>query len=423
MLSLRKIFIRTNKIIFFCTVALFISSFAYGQTKLDNADYDNYLQANEIFSKIARHNYSHIDKLGYNLSGTWYYPGHFPTPDERLVVPITNTVSGQYGKFFELESHIVFRNSEMLRREYFSADSSFVLDYGEKEPLSGDVLKKESFLVFYSPVTLFWDMEQNRRTLRYLGDDNASQCHVISYTSSFYRQASVFVGMSDFTIRAVEFLNYSNIRGDYMLQFFYKDYETDTFDLPAKLTVKEWGSALYEMNCNYTLVSGRTENPTEGYAVEEIGKNLYAVSYPTGEHRFYLVDFGDYWGVIETPVSEVYAEQLSSVIRQKFPKKPVKYAFLTHHHPDHAGGFAYFYRNGATVVTTTLSREYQEELLAGKHSLRNDSITVMTETLRSFLPEGNSRLRQLRLGCRSLNWAKTVIPKNFCFTISPISRY
>jgi hypothetical protein len=88
-----------NRINFFCTVAFFISNFVYGQAELDNV---NYQQANEIFSKIVRQNYT----LGY-------YSGHFPMPEERLNIPIKNTVTGQYGEIF-----FIFLNSEI----YFFAD-------------------------------------------------------------------------------------------------------------------------------------------------------------------------------------------------------------------------------------------------------------------------------------------------------------
>lgn len=367
-----------KKIILLVVSCLF--AVALDGQEYENLDYKSYKLANEILQKTKQLDYDKIQQLGYTLKGSWYSLGHYSTPEERVKLPTTSKVFAANGGFIERESQISLSDYEddETMIEYYSADTCYVLHYGSEECSYGEKLKKESNLIFFSPVTILWDMYENRHTIRYLGLDSAYSSHVISYLSSFNKQVSVFIDMHSFTITMAEVLKYSDIRGDYLLQFIYEDYERlGTYYFPSKLIIKEWGDIVHEMTYRHTQATRKKENDiTRGYSFQKISDHLYVISYSTGKHFSYVIDFGSYLGVIEAPVSRAYSAAASKILQGEFKSKPIKYLFLTHHHPDHAGGFAYYYQRGATVVTTPLNQDYQQTLLAVEHSLCKDCYEV-----------------------------------------------
>ncbi len=137
--------------------------------------------------------------------------------------------------------------------------------------------------------------------------------------------------------------------------------------------IKEWNTESQNFKYSYTFIT-KEKDIRDTYSFKQIAKNLYKITLPTEKHFSYIVDFGEYIGIIETPVNEMYCQKIAYVAQANLPGKPIKYIFLTHHHPDHAGGFPYFYNNGSLVITTELSSIYQKKLLNRKHSLNKSNI-------------------------------------------------
>ncbi|MDR1200881.1 MAG: MBL fold metallo-hydrolase [Tannerellaceae bacterium] len=55
--------------------------------------------------------------------------------------------------------------------------------------------------------------------------------------------------------------------------------------------------------------------------------------------------------VFEAPINPIVSNQLIAYLGEYFPDYPVKYCFLTHHHPDHAGGVKSFKEIDATSIS------------------------------------------------------------------------
>lgn len=369
-----------KKISLFLLLFISLTQLSYAQ-EYDNVDYRNYEKADEILKQVEMYRYGKIDTIDYQLSGTWHYLGHFETPELRKPVPIIHMISLSGEHECSLHTQANYFGRSLERKEYFSPDSAFIQHYGQEEKQMGYDQRLNSNLPFYSPVSVYYDMQQNKNSLRYIGYDVQQHADIISYTSSFCKQASVAIGREDFAIRSVQLLRYHPIRGDHYLKFIYQDYQgvREGFSLPSKLLITEWSDTLQELTYTYGMIKEK-KKLVEGadYQLKRIGKNLYSIILPTGNHQSFVVDFGEYVGVIEVPSNEVYTQNISWVIHRRFPGKPVKYVFLTHHHPDHAGGFAYFYNNRASVITTPMSHTYQQELLQSKHSLRKEEVTHTT---------------------------------------------
>lgn len=344
----------------------------------NNPDYQSFQKANKIIKEIFQTPYGNIDGLKYILTGIRHYEGHFPVPGQRVPMPITTKVSAERNNSYYMESEFVFWEDTLYRQECFTPDSAYIRYYGEKEKTSRYKLRKESYLPYYNPVSVLWDMFENKNSLRYLGEEGTYT--ILSYTSSFNKQATVVIDTDSKTIHSVSFLLYNDIQGDYYRCFHYQNYFLkEGILIPERLEITEGDSLSQEFTYTYKEITTKPQSDEfNGYTLETIGRNIYAIAYPTHKHRSFVIDFGSYLGIIEIPMNEIYAQTINRFIKKHFPDKTVKYAFLTHHHPDHAGGFAYFYNNGASVVTTEISKAYQQDLLKRKHQLRKTTVEQST---------------------------------------------
>lgn len=65
--------------------------------------------------------------------------------------------------------------------------------------------------------------------------------------------------------------------------------------------------------------------------------------------------------------------------KKQFPNKPIKYVAFSHHHPDHAGGFAAFVQNNTQLITTKGNIPYFEKLLTATHTLKPENTISFTK--------------------------------------------
>ena len=103
-------------------------------------------------------------------------------------------------------------------------------------------------------------------------------------------------------------------------------------------------------------------------AVSKIADDVYILEgLNGGTHNVLFVAFNDHVLVVEAPEQILYANnsvQALAKIKETVPGKPIKYLVLTHHHSDHAGGFREYVAEGATIVTTTETKNFLEKAAA-----------------------------------------------------------
>lgn len=355
---------------------LFIYHTAYNQEHFVSKSYESFKDADSIVKKTLELNYQNIETINFTLEGNLFYQGHYSVPRKRRASENIINISAFNNSVYLQTDSILYDDNYIVKSEYFSKDSSFITNFKGEVITKGSEAKTQSKVMIYSPVTLLWDLLENKSSLRYLGVDKETNSHVISYMSSSNKQISLLINLNTYLVERAEILRYSAIRGDYLLQYCFSEYKSTLNNLkcPQKLVIKEWGETLQDFRYNYNNIELKNEPVNEPhFSLQEIDENLYRIIFPSMKHSSYLVDFGEYLGVVETPIDNNQMHLLADYICKHFPNKPIKYAFLTHHHPDHAGGFAYFYKNGGTIVTTDLSSIYQKELLEGSHLLQENN--------------------------------------------------
>lgn len=91
-----------------------------------------------------------------------------------------------------------------------------------------------------------------------------------------------------------------------------------------------------------------------------------------GSHHSMIVEMKDHVIVLDAPVSDWHSTWVIAAAQNKYPKKPVKYLVLTHHHMDHAGGFRAYAAEGATIVTGKGTGEHFRRMLAAPFTRNPD---------------------------------------------------
>ena len=91
-----------------------------------------------------------------------------------------------------------------------------------------------------------------------------------------------------------------------------------------------------------------------------------------GSHHALLVALKDHVIVFDAPVSDWHSTWVLAAAQYKFPRKPVKYLVLTHHHMDHAGGLRAYAAEGATIVAGKGTAAHFRRVLAAPFTRNPD---------------------------------------------------
>ena len=93
-----------------------------------------------------------------------------------------------------------------------------------------------------------------------------------------------------------------------------------------------------------------------------VAPGLWALDMEDIDSRSMIVEFDKYLAVIEMAVGSANGERIVDAARQRWPGKPIRYAFFSHHHPHYLGGVRAMIAEGATVVTTPGNEAYIREI-------------------------------------------------------------
>ncbi len=127
--------------------------------------------------------------------------------------------------------------------------------------------------------------------------------------------------------------------------------------------------------------------PAETPPFNKLAENVYSIR--GGGYNVLAVGFKDHVMVVETPGGDQTSREVIARVKELMPGKPIKYAAVTHHHDDHAGGIRTYIAEGATVVTTPSLRAFFERVAAARNfTLAPDTLTrtprpLLIETLQN----------------------------------------
>jgi glyoxylase-like metal-dependent hydrolase (beta-lactamase superfamily II) len=114
--------------------------------------------------------------------------------------------------------------------------------------------------------------------------------------------------------------------------------------------------------------------PSETPPVNKLAENVYAIR--GGGYNVLAVGFKDHVMVVETPGNDNTSREVIARVKELMPGKPIKYAAVTHHHDDHAGGIRTYIAEGATIITTPGLRSFFERVAAARNfTFQPDALT------------------------------------------------
>ncbi|HEY0097755.1 MAG TPA: MBL fold metallo-hydrolase [Pyrinomonadaceae bacterium] len=127
--------------------------------------------------------------------------------------------------------------------------------------------------------------------------------------------------------------------------------------------------------------------PVETPPVNRLAENVYMIR--GGGYNVLAVGFKDHVMVVETPGGDSTSREIITRIKELMPGKPIRYAAVTHHHDDHAGGVRTYIAEGATIITTPALRSFFTRVAAARNfTFQPDALTrnprpLVLETLQN----------------------------------------
>jgi glyoxylase-like metal-dependent hydrolase (beta-lactamase superfamily II) len=116
---------------------------------------------------------------------------------------------------------------------------------------------------------------------------------------------------------------------------------------------------------------GAPPQAAAGPASEKLADGVYRI---IGGYNALAVEFADYIVLFEPgPQNELRAQAIIAETRKIFPKKPIRYGVISHHHFDHTSGLPAVVAEGITIVTPQVNRTFLMNALSAPRTLAPDS--------------------------------------------------
>ena len=93
-----------------------------------------------------------------------------------------------------------------------------------------------------------------------------------------------------------------------------------------------------------------------------------------GSHNSVAIEMRDHLMVVESPLYDGRAVPMLAEAKKLSPGKPIRFVVNSHHHFDHSGGLRSAVAEGATLVTSELSRPFFETTMANPNSIKPDAM-------------------------------------------------
>lgn len=281
----------------------------------------------------------------------------------------------------------------------FDWHNGFVIDAGNRTGF--DLIRKTSNPpntvspgafrgnIRWLPQLVLLTVFERATTLRYLGktDYDKRPHEVIDYVSPDNTRIAIYIDAQTGLLSKYEVLITDPFGGDSILETrFPGQRKVGNYIVPAGRVTVLNGDVMNDFR--FADVTFNTELRAEMFKVPE---GIRAITFPTpttitkhaekvyttnaGGYNVLFVDFNDYIFVMEAPGNDRVTAQAIEQIKKTIPGKPIKYAAVTHHHDDHAGGIRAYMAEGATLIIAPGEEAFFRKVSGYRFQAEPDTLT------------------------------------------------
>ncbi|GAB3805719.1 hypothetical protein GCM10028819_39500 [Spirosoma humi] len=351
------------------------------------SEYLNFEKAKTILDRAVNYSGLQSDSLniGISASGMMHESGHFATPDERVDMPESYTLRLFNGiNNFFIDGEVNYRGQTLIRQLYVKQDSIFYRDHFSRNVNRASLTQRISLydeILTLHPVLILNIARLSLPSLRYLGKSGLADLVSFSANQTTFTLHILPTGQ----VTQVSYLATHDYYGDNTHRYDYLDYKSIAgYKLPTRFTEYEFGAVRKEQTFTYDLNSVAVlpanqvcpgcllipkKNEAEGVTVKSLGSGLYAVDLNDYNNRslFLIGDRGI--TVFEAPKSYKASLNVIEAVKKTAGGKPITHLFVSHHHPDHAGGLRAFVEEEATIITTKGNTDFFSRFVNYSHRL------------------------------------------------------
>lgn len=380
-----------NKFILIILLCLLYSERINAQNK-NTADtnflFKNYHQSALIWQKVVQA-YGGKELLAKNLrfesKGVIQYMGHYDTPEKTLPMNVDDEFQFLEDKqSIYTRSNTEFRGRKSANSTLISKDSLFTFENNKlysKGLIDKNILLSSTLKSVPSKLILF--ISDNLLNLRLLQDNK--KVYIFSFVLN-NSNICLYIDRKTFLLERLESIRYDNLLGEIVRNIFYGNYQSiQGLMLPTIRTDYEGG----RLERNYTFGNYQLDiqadtskfilplnlkksflpvvSKSRTLAFEKITDNVHLVKFLTADNKSLVVDMGESIAIFESFADVNLNKQMIDSVSKLYPNKPIKTLFVTHHHPDHAGGIKAFADKNIIIVTTKSNPIYFQKLLNASH--------------------------------------------------------
>lgn len=381
----------------------------YGVSQNIDPSLKNNYEAQSIIKKsITAYGGENLCKetIGFNLYGTNYVSGHFDTPEKSIPAPDTEkVVFHKPADCIQYYGELNYNQRTIQSAAFIRSDSAFYLNFFGNA-VNKSIKAEKNNIVQYLPskfLILVWD---NQKNISYL--TATKEHHLLTWSDAVGKKYDCYFNKKTGLLDKISTPTYHDIYGDSVDDIIYGDYKKleNGLTVPQKFTKIEHG--LTERALSYDKFNFIPELdkdlikylcPTWEYIEtkqtllesEQIAPNLLLLKLMTYNNKVLVAEFTDYLMVFEAPKNTGIAKEIRLQLQKLYPNKPIKYLALSHHHPDHAGGFSAFVQPNIQIITTKDNIAFFEKLLKVQHTLKPDN-TVTPSKLQTITVSADTPL-------------------------------
>jgi glyoxylase-like metal-dependent hydrolase (beta-lactamase superfamily II) len=214
---------------------------------------------------------------------------------------------------------------------------------------------------------------------------------VLTYATEEGMQLTIYLDARTHLVSKFELLTGDPYFGDSVQEIIFPGHRAvERFQVPTARVTRVMGEVVEEIpyaevSFNKTYGDEQFKPPADFAAppvapaeapqpVNKLAENVYVIR--GGGYNVLAVGFKDHVMVVETPGGDNTSREVIAKVKELMPGKPIKYAAVTHHHDDHAGGVRTYIAEGATIITTPGLRSFFERVAAARNfTFQPDTLT------------------------------------------------